>query len=185
MDYQKLAIIGLVALAVISTAVAGAALAGVIGPSATPADSGGHDHSAHSHDKQKTTPDGEPVNESEVPEDVKESIDGAKYLKQSLNEDERFANASVQISQEGEVVVAYTSQADSGPALKQEMGEVAILYADAVQSHNSTGGLTVQANGVTLMVSSDAAEAHADGKIDEEAFKETFHWETASQESDN
>lgn len=187
MDYQKLAIIGLVALAVISTAVAGAALAGVIGPSAdtaAPSNDSGHDHSNHEHNEQTPTETQTAVNDSEIPENVQESYDGAKALKMNLSESDKFNNASVQINKNGEVIVAYTSQADSGPAVKDEMTEIAQRYATVVGEHNSTGGLTVSANGVILMVSSDAAEAHDDGKLNDDAFEQTFHWETNEHHGD-
>lgn len=137
------------------------------------ANDSGHDHSAHSHTEPATT--SQPVDENEVPDRVKKSLDGAKLLKQKLGEN-GFENASVQINRRGEVIVHYTSQAANGPELKEEMTKVAVLYAEAVGVHNETGGLTVAANGVKLMVSSDAAEAHADGRLKKSAYKQTFHW---------
>lgn len=93
----------------------------------------------------------------------------------------------VSINKQGEVIVHYTSQADNGPALKEEMAEVAFRYSTVMGEHNETGGLTVMANGVKLMVSSDAAIAHDDGKLNDDAFKQTFHWSTYEHhnESDN
>lgn len=125
------------------------------------------------------------VTKEQAPDAVKDSIAGAKALKANLSESETFADANVSISQEGEVVVHYTSQADNGPALKEEMGDIAVRYAAVVGTHNETGGLTVAANGVKLMVSSDAAEAHDDGKINREAFEQTFHWSTYETDSEN
>lgn len=116
-----------------------------------------------------------------VPTDVKQSVDGAKLLKKKLMNN-NFDNATVQIAPDGEVVVSYQSKADNGPMLKEDMAKVAILYAEAVGVHNETGGLTVAANGVKLMVSSDAAEAYADGRIQKDAFKKTFHWSSVKTE---
>jgi len=123
----------------------------------------------------------EEVNENEVPDDVKESLPAAKELKQKLI-DNGYDNASVSLTQQGEIVVSYSSEAGNGPELKDDMGEVAIMYSEVVG--NETGGLTVAANGVKLMVSSDAAIAHDDGKLNKEAFEKTYHWSSYGQESD-
>jgi hypothetical protein len=136
---------------------------------------GSFGHTADNATNDSTTP--QPVSEQSVPEDVKASIDGAKALKTNLSESDTFQHANVSITSDGEVFVKYNSQADNGPALKEEMAGVAIRYADVVGEHNETGGLTVAANGVKLLVSSDAAKAYDDGKLKTDAYKKTFHWE--------
>jgi hypothetical protein len=117
------------------------------------------------------------VNESEVPTEVSESLPTAKALKRSL--DENGYQANVSITPRGEIVVAYSSDASNGPELKEDMSRIAMLYADVARG--DTGGLTVAANGIKLMVSSDAAIAYDDGKLKEDAFKKTFHWGSVSQ----
>jgi hypothetical protein len=66
--------------------------------------------------------------------------------------------------------------------LKEEMSEVAFMYSDVIGEHPETGGLTVRANGVILLVSKDTAAAHSRGDIQDDAFKKTFHWESESDE---
>jgi len=172
MDTKSIGV-GIVAtLLVLSTVGAGAFIA-----------TGGLDsnQSASPQETQPESPPQETVSEDEVPDDVKASAPAAKALKQNLT-DEGY-NASVSITQRGEIVVSYSSDAGNGPELKDDMAVVAKQYAAV--AGNETGGLTVAANGVKLMVSSDAAIAHDDGKLNEEAFEKTFHWGTVeSDDSD-
>lgn len=124
----------------------------------------------------------ETVSEDEVPEDVKNSVPAAKELKSSMTE-EGYENTSVSVAQSGEIVVTFNSDASNGAEIKDDMTDVAYLYSDAVE--NETGGLTVAANGVKLMVSSDAAVAHSEDRLKDDAFEETFHWGSVqSSESD-
>lgn len=128
------------------------------------------------------TPTPQPtVNEAQAPTPVQETMPAAKELKANLTND-GYENASVSITRDGEIIVSYSSDARNGPELKEDMGEVAIRYSAVVD--NSTGGLTVAANGVKLMVSSDAAAAHDRGKLNTDAFKETFHWGTIEQQAE-
>jgi hypothetical protein len=121
----------------------------------------------------------QPVSASETPDEVKQSLPAAKELKRSLM-DEGRSDHNVSISPDnGEILVTYSSDASNGPALKEDMGEVAILYSEVVS--NETGGLTVAANGVKLMVSSDAAIRYDEGGLKTNAFKKTFHWSSVSQ----
>jgi len=62
----------------------------------------------------------EEVNENEVPDDVKESLPAAKELKQKLI-DNGYDNASVSLTQQGEIVVSYSSEAGNGPELKDDI----------------------------------------------------------------
>jgi len=125
------------------------------------------------------------VSPDEVPADVQQSLDGARQMKQELRNTDSFSEANVSIRRNGDVTVFYTSNVNSGPELKEEMGEVAYIYSDVVGEYNETGELTVATNGVKLLVSSDAAEAHADGKINEDAFSKTFHWGSVGQGGEN
>jgi hypothetical protein len=103
-------------------------------------------------------------------EDAQASVDGATALKESLVA-EGYEDARVFVQQDGTVGVMFTPQ-DSNAA-KQEMYEVAVMYAGIVEDNPDMGGLTISVNGVAMLVSQDAALAHANGEIDEEAFKET------------
>lgn len=181
MDTKSIGVGILATLLVLSTVGAGAFVA-TGGLNSNQADTSGHDHGSHQH-SQQTPSEQKTVSEDEVPEDVKSSIAGAKALKANLSESDTFANASVSITRQGDVVVHYTSKANSGPELKQEMAKVAFRYATVVGEYNETGGLEVRANGVKLMVSSDAAEAHAEGRLNDNAFKQTFHWSSYKHHS--
>jgi hypothetical protein len=174
MDYQSVALGAVVAL-ILATGAAGGAYIAMGG------DFGGSAQQAQP-STQTATPapqqTSQPVETGEVPDSVKDSIPGAKMLKANLSDSEVFGSANVSISKDGEVVVHYTSEAASGPELKSEMAQVALRYANVVGTHNQTGGLTVAANGVKLMVSSDAAVAYDNGNLKTDAFNQTFHWET-------
>ena len=130
-----------------------------------------------------TQPTPEP-NQAQPPEAVNQSLDGAKALKTDLSGTQAFSNATVNINQNGEVLVYYQSEAGSGPALKEEMARVAFHYSTVVGNHSEMGGLTVAANGVQLMVSKDAAIAHNEGRLQDDAYKQTFHWESYEQNNE-
>lgn len=114
-------------------------------------------------------------------EDVQESREGAAALKEALTAS-GYENARVFIKQNGEVAVIHNSTADNGPALKDEMEEIAFHHSDVMAEYNETGGLTVQANGVTMMVPRDTAIAHANGDINDDAYRQTFHYESQEAE---
>jgi len=189
MELKSIAV-GVVATLLVLSAVGAGAFVAVNGlPSNNQADANesGHDHSSHEHSTTPTST-AEPVNEDEVPEDVKASLAGAKALKANLSDTDTFENASVSITKQGEVVVHYNSQASNGQELKNEMAQVAYHYSDVMGEHNETGGLQVRANGVKLMVSSDAAVAHSNDKLKDNAYEQTFHWgsyQHAGESGDN
>lgn len=187
MELKAIAVGAVATLLVLSAIGAGAFVATGGLNSSNQADSG-HDHDSHDHGTSDassgSTTTAQPVSEDEVPEDVKDSVAGAKALKANLSESDTFENASVSITRDGEVVVTYTSSADNGPALKDEMTEIAFRYSAVVGSHPDTGGLTVAANGVKLMVSSDTAIAYSDGKLKDNAYEQTFHWSTYEHHDD-
>lgn len=176
MELKPIAVGAVAMLLIVSAVGAGAFVATGGLNSSNQADTSRHDHSAHNHGQQTTTSEQQTVSEDEVPDDVKKSIAGAKALKANLSESEKFANATVSIKKTGDVVVHYGSQANTGPELKEEMGAIAVRYAHVVNKYNETGGLEVRANGVKLLVSSDAAEAYAEGRLKDNAFKQTFYW---------
>jgi len=188
MELKSIAV-GVVATLLVLSAIGAGAFVAVNGlPSNNQADTSGHDHSSHNHGEQTPTSTAETVSEDEVPDDVKASLAGAKALKANLSETDTFENASVSITKQGEVVVHYNSQASNGQELKNEMAQVAYHYSDVVGEHNETGGLQVRANGVKLMVSSDAAVAHSNDKLKDNAYEQTFHWgsyQSAGQSGDN
>lgn len=125
-----------------------------------------------------TTPTVSP--EGTPPLAVEDSRDGAIALKRTLNEN-GHEDKNVTIRRNGEVIVSFTSDAQHGPELKQELTEVALLYPEVVAEHQEMGGLVVYANGVALVVSKDTALAHARGDIKESAYKETFHYQSVNE----
>jgi hypothetical protein len=64
------------------------------------------------------------------------------------------------------------------------MAQVAFHYSTVVGNHSEIGGLTVAANGVQLMVSKDAAIAHSEGRLQDDAYKQTFHWESYEENNE-
>lgn len=103
-------------------------------------------------------------------EDAQSSVDGATALKESLVE-AGYEDARVFVQQDGTVGVMFTPENPN--AAKKEMYDVAVTYAGIVEDNPEMGGLTISVDGVVMLVSQDAALAHANGDIDEEAFKET------------
>lgn len=176
MDYQKITIIALVVVAVVSTAVAGAALAGVIGPVADTNES-----PTPNNTETPTTTEQQTVSEDAVNEQAQASLEGAQELKQSLSESE-YSESRVFVQEDGTILVTRNSSAKDGMTLKSEMTDIAYQYSDVMAEHNETGSLTVHANGVTLMVSPDAAAAHGSGNLKDDAFEKTFHWQADNDE---
>jgi len=125
---------------------------------------------------QSQEPASETVNESEVPQQVIDSKPGAVALKENFSAEYEHPN-NVSIKQDGNLVLQYSSTAQNGNQLKDEMRQVALLYADVAAEHPEAGALTIHANGVVLTVPDDSAQAHGNGNIDEEAFFETVRWD--------
>lgn len=165
METKDYAIIGLVALLVIGTAGAGGYM--LAGGNSTPSDA------------TPTTTE-TPQEAQAPPESVNESKPGASMMYERLSEQD-YENLRVFITQRGEVVVSFTSNAQYGEELKNDMADVAMVYSEVMVEHPETGGLTVRANGVQMLVSSDTALAHGEGDIKESAYKETFVYKTEKQ----
>jgi hypothetical protein len=116
------------------------------------------------------------VNESEVPQQVLDSKPGAVAMKEAfINEYDNQNNVSIQ--SDGNLVLQYSSTAQNGNQLKDEMKQVALLYADVAAENPNTGSLTIYANGVMLTVPADSAQAHGNGNINEEAFFKTVRFD--------
>lgn len=168
METKDYAIIGLVALLVIGTAGVGGYM--FAGGNSAPA-------------PNDTTTTQTPREATAPPEEVNASKPGAAALYQEL--EGNYSNLRVFITERGEVVVSYTSDANSGPELKNEMAQIAYQYAGVMVEHPETGGLTVRANGVQMLVSSDTAYAYGNESIKQDAYKETFVYKTEQSQEDN
>jgi len=123
--------------------------------------------------EQTDTP--EPVNQSEVPQEVIDSKPGAVAMKEAFTNE--YDN-HVSITSDGNLVVRYSSTAQNGNQLKDEMKQVALLYTDVAAEHPEVGSLTIYANGVILTVPANSAQAHGNGDIDEEAFFKTVRFDS-------
>jgi uncharacterized iron-regulated membrane protein len=121
----------------------------------------------------------EPVDESNVSQDVLDSKPGATALKQNFQSKNQY-ESRVFIQRDGQVVLSYTSDASGGTELKSEMKEIALLYADVAADNPNTGALTIRANGVLLTVPADSAIAHGNGDINEEAYFKTVRFDSVS-----
>lgn len=122
-----------------------------------------------------------PVNESEIPSQVAESKTGAVALKRALIED-GYTASNVSIQPDGQLIVQYRTDAQNSNQIKSEMSEIAHTYADVAVENQEIGSLNVQSTGVILTVPADTAIAHGDGRLDDEAYAETFYYSTPSQE---
>lgn len=125
--------------------------------------------------------DSQVVNETNVPDEVLESKDGATSLKESFITNYGYQN-NVSIQPDGQVILSYSSDAQNGKQLKDEMKDVALLYSDVAAEHQSMGALTIQANGVLLTVPADTAIAHGQGDINEDAYFETVRFDAVQQQ---
>lgn len=133
----------------------------------------GHDHGSHDHG-QTTTQERQTVDENKVPAPVRESKPGAQAMAEALrNGDYQELRVFIK-KQNGEVVVTFISDAQSGTGLKEDLRGVAYEYSDVVGEYSETGGLTVHANGVEMLVSQDTALAHSNESINDGAFNKTF-----------
>ena len=128
-------------------------------------------------------PQDDPVNIEDTPESVQNSLAGAQELKKNLDVSEKYSDSTVSINKDGMIAVKHTSSAASGPELKNEMTEIAHHYSNVMPANNETGELVVASNGVRLMVSSDAAIAHGEDRLKDDAFAETFVWNSAQSKN--
>lgn len=133
--------------------------------------------------QQQQSDDSQVVNESNVPDEVLESKDGATALKESFITNYDYQN-NVSIQPDGQIILSYGSDAQNGNQLKDEMKQVALLYSDVAAEHESIGALTIRANGVMLTVPADTAIAHGQGDINEEAYFETVRFDAVGEQSD-
>lgn len=120
------------------------------------------------------------VNESEIPSQVAESKTGAVALKRALIED-GYTASNVSIQPDGQLIVQYRTDAQNSNQIKSEMSEIAHTYADVAVENQEIGSLNVQSTGVILTVPADTAIAHGDGRLDDEAYAETFYYSTPSR----
>lgn len=120
------------------------------------------------------------VNESEIPSQVAESKTGAVALKRALIED-GYTASNVSIQPDGQLIVQYRTEAQNSNQIKSEMSEIAHTYADVAVENQEIGSLNVQSTGVILTVPADTAIAHGDGRLDDEAYAETFYYSTPSR----
>lgn len=124
-----------------------------------------------------------PVNESEIPSQVAESKTGAVALKRALIENE-YTASNVLIQRDGQLFVQYQTDAQNRNQIKSEMSEIAHTYADVAVENQEIGSLNVQSTGVILTVPADTAIAHGDGRLDDEAYGETFYYSTPSKDNE-
>lgn len=121
----------------------------------------------------------ETVDATEAPQAAQDSYDGAMMMKEELRSTEKFSDAKVFVTKRGEVVVVFESDAQYGPDLKNDMTEVAMVYSDVMAEYPETGGLTVSANGIEMLVSSDTALAHSEDRLEDDAYEKTFVYQTS------
>lgn len=124
------------------------------------------------------------VNESNVPEQVIDSKPGASALKQSMV-DNGYSESKISIQPDGQLIVQYQSEAQNANQIKDEMSEIAQLYADVAVENQDVGSLNVASKGVILTVPVDSAIAHGDGRLDDEAYSETFYYDSQSKNGSN
>lgn len=127
-------------------------------------------------------PAASPVNDTDDAQDeqivtnVSDSVNASKPVAAALYGS--VANDTdgtrVFIDQEGTIIVTFESSAETGERLKEEMRPIAHTYSDIVYNRTNAGGLDVQSNGVSMVVTKDAAIAHANESINDEAFNETL-----------
>lgn len=128
-------------------------------------------------DSVNTSQDEQVVNESNVPQQVLDSKPGATVFKQSLMDSE-YSESNVSIQSDGQLIVQYQSEAQNANQIKGEMSDIAQLYADTAANNQDVGSLNVVSKGVMLTVPVDSAIAHGEGRLDDEAYSETFYYDS-------
>lgn len=113
----------------------------------------------------------------EFVEDVPESVNKSRPLAEDFYMDirEHFDDVRVFIKQDGEIVMEYSTTADSGEQVKTEIHQIANEYAKLVKEKNYTGRtLSIVVGQVQGVVPNATVRAYAQGEINQEAFLETI-----------
>ena len=131
--------------------------------------------------EQTETP--EPVNQSEVPQEVKDSLDQTEDFRVSFSEEYDYSDATIHPRSDGEVVILdYNSTA--GNSVKDELQNIALLYAYSTEGKDEMPALVIHTGGVSMTVPADTAIAHGNGNINEEAFLKNVRYDSAQTEDE-
>jgi len=123
----------------------------------------------------------EPVNQSEVPQSVKDSLNQTKDFRVAFSQEYSYSDATLHPRNDGEAVILnYNTTA--GSAVKEEMQNIAILYAHSAEGKEEMPSLIIHTGGVSMTVPAETAIAHGNGEINEEAFLKNVRYDSASPE---
>jgi len=117
------------------------------------------------------TTSAEPESEP-APSAVNESQAGASALLEEMRA-AGYSEAEVYIKDDGEVLLIIGPKADSTEMMREEFRQIAMRYSGVMADHPETHGLTIDIGGVQALVSSEAATAHANGDLQDDAYWET------------
>lgn len=103
---------------------------------------------------------------------VLEAKPSAKRLHKSVSA--HFDDVRVLLSQDGaEVVVEYSTDAESASELETELHQIAQLYADSVENESAARTLVVSVDNVQAVAPKPTVAAYVNGSINKEAYLET------------
>lgn len=88
--------------------------------------------------------------------------------------DDYFDSVRVFITQNGEIVMQYSTTAETESALKSEMHRIAKEYATIVKEGHQPVSLTIVTGKVQGIIPTAAIKAYVRGDINEEAYHETL-----------
>lgn len=104
------------------------------------------------------------------PEAVNNSKPQAQELLKKASE-RGYQNVEVYIQKDGSIVVRYDTQSEGNTQLKNEMQQLALMFAEI---DGNPASLTVVTNGIQAIVPEPSVVAYRNDNLDEEAFKETI-----------
>lgn len=131
-------------------------------------------------DQNEQSDSPEPVNQSEVPQEVTDSIEQTEDFRVSFDEEYDYSDASIHPRNDGEVVILnYSSTA--GSSIKDELQNIALLYAYSAEGKEEMPALVIHTGGVSMTVPADTAIAHGNGDINEEAYFKNVRYDSVSE----
>lgn len=119
------------------------------------------------------SPQGEPVDNESVPDNVAASQPLAEAFHAEIYDD--FDGVRVYVRPDGEMAVTYSTTATSGTGIREEFRVIANTYVDVVRHGDYDAvTLTIAAGGLQATVPRPTVTARADGTITQDAFNETI-----------
>lgn len=128
------------------------------------------------------------TNSVETVTDAPEEVENVRPLASAFYEriTEYYPEARVFITTDGQIVMEFSPEADSGEGVQREMMQIAMEYTAEV---NETGydavTLSIVTGQVEAVVPEPTAQEHASGNLTDEAFTETIEVRSVATETES